>query len=478
MKRAVAYVRFSSAGQREESIQAQKRAINAYCIQNNIKLIKTYEDHAKSATTDNRPQFLKLIKESRYKEYDYVIVHKLDRFARNRYDSASYKLKLKKNGKQLLSVLENIDGSPESIIMESVLEGMAEYYSANLSREVKKGIDENMRSYKFIGGNVPYGYDIVDGQYTINEQEAKGVQKIFEMYLLHYTYADIMKYLNTNGYRTKAGNKFTNNSVIYSILKRRLYKGDYVKNLGKEREFIAENVIDPIIDAKTFEEVQEIMKVKQIRSSKKSDYDYLLSGIIYHKCEDGTIHKMIGSSGRGKGGRKYYYYKCKHCNTWERADKLEKQICEFLTDVIFYKNNIEQFIQATYQSINDFTEDNNEKEVLENKIKEITKEIDQYSKAIAKGLISDQIIEKVNSLEQQKQELKFNLSKITEKEHITLDEVREYFYINKNNLFKDRKHQKKVIQTLIKKIVASNTQVNVELSTLKACSLTTFSGRG
>ena len=115
---------------------------------------------------------------------------------------------------------------------------------------------------------------------------------------------------------------------------------------------------------------------------------------------------------------------------------------------------------------------------MENKIKEITKEIDQYSKAIAKGLISDQIIEKVNSLEQQKQELKFNLSKITEKEHITLDEVREYFYINKNNLFKDRKHQKKVIQTLIKKIVASNTQVNVELSTLKACSLTTFSGRG
>ena len=203
MKTAVAYVRFSSAGQREESIQAQKRAIDVYCIQNNIKLIKTYEDHAKSATTDNRPQFLKPIKESRYKEYDYVIVHKLDRFARNRYDSASYKLKLKKNGKQLLSVLENIDGSPESIIMESVLEGMAEYYSANLSREVKKGIDENMRSYKFIGGNVPYGYDIVDGQYKINEQEAKGVQKIFEMYLLHYTYADIMKYLNTNGYRTK-----------------------------------------------------------------------------------------------------------------------------------------------------------------------------------------------------------------------------------------------------------------------------------
>lgn len=118
------------------------------------------------------------------------------------------------------------------------------------------------------------------------------------------------------------------------------------------------------------------MKVKQIRSSKKSDYDYLLSGIIYHKCEDGTIHKMIKSSWHGKGGRKYYYYKCKHCNAWERTDKLDKQIREFLTDVIFYKNNIEQFIQATYQSINDFTEDNNEKEVLENKIKEITKEID------------------------------------------------------------------------------------------------------
>lgn len=133
--RAVLYARFSSDNQREESIEAQLRAMHEYCSRNSIVVIHEFCDRAKSATTDDRPEFLKMIAASREGDFDFAIVHKLDRFSRNRYDSAYYKRELKKNGVQLLSVLEQMDDSPESIILESVLEGMSEYYSKNLARE-------------------------------------------------------------------------------------------------------------------------------------------------------------------------------------------------------------------------------------------------------------------------------------------------------------------------------------------------------
>src|SRR5699024_7570062 len=169
MKKAVAYARFSSDNQREESISAQIRAINEYAKNNNILMINTYIDEARSATTDDRPQFQRMIKDSANKSFDYVIVHKLDRFSRDRYDSAIYKRTLKNNGIRVLSVLENLDSSPESIILESVLEGMSEYYSKNLAREVKKGMKENALKCKFNGGTPPLGYDInKDKEYVIN----------------------------------------------------------------------------------------------------------------------------------------------------------------------------------------------------------------------------------------------------------------------------------------------------------------------
>lgn len=143
MINAVAYARFSTDMQREESIEAQVRAIEDYCSKNGYNLIKVFADRGISGTKDNRPEFQKMIDEckqaSNIRNFDVVIVHKLDRFARNRFDSAIYKKVLKENNIKLYSVLENLNDSPESIILESVLDGMSEYYSLNLAREVQKG---------------------------------------------------------------------------------------------------------------------------------------------------------------------------------------------------------------------------------------------------------------------------------------------------------------------------------------------------
>lgn len=153
--RAVAYPRYSSDNQREESITAQMRAIEEYCRQKGYVLVNSYPDEEKSATTDKRPNFQRMIKDSAKHLFDVVIVHKLDRFARNRYDSAHYKRILKRNGVRVESVLEHLDNSPESIVLESVLEGMAEYYSLNLAREVRKGMRENAEEGKHTGGYHP-----------------------------------------------------------------------------------------------------------------------------------------------------------------------------------------------------------------------------------------------------------------------------------------------------------------------------------
>ena len=223
--RVVLYARFSSDNQRTESIDAQLRAMKLYCKQHNYVIVDTYVDEAKSATSDKRPDFQRMISDSYNKTFDIVLVHKLDRFARNRYDSAVYKRELKKNGVIVCSVLENLDNSPESVMMEAVLEGMSEYYSQNLAREVMKGMKETALQCKHTGGKPPLGYDVDvnSKQLIINEEEADTVRLIFDMYSQGYGYSAILERLYKENRKTKKGQIFVKNS-LYSILTNPKYR--------------------------------------------------------------------------------------------------------------------------------------------------------------------------------------------------------------------------------------------------------------
>ena len=225
MIQAVAYCRYSSDNQREESIDAQVRAIKEYCLRNSYSLMRVYKDEAKTGTTDNRKGFLDMIENSGNHTFDICIVHKLDRFSRSKYDSAIYKKRLKDNDVRVVSVLENLDDSPESIILESVLEGMAEYYSKNLAREVMKGMKETALQCKHNGGMAPTGYDVApDKTYVINNIEAEIVKKIFSMYIAGNGYGIIAQDLNDSGQRTKLGRLFSKGS-IRDILLNEKYSG-------------------------------------------------------------------------------------------------------------------------------------------------------------------------------------------------------------------------------------------------------------
>ena len=131
---AVIYARYSSHAQREESIEGQLRVCYDYAKRNGIHVVKEYIDRALSATSDQRPAFQQMITESASGTFDAVLVYALDRFSRDRYDAAVYRKKLRNNDVRIVSVTQPIDDSPEGVLIESLLEGLAEYYSKNLAR--------------------------------------------------------------------------------------------------------------------------------------------------------------------------------------------------------------------------------------------------------------------------------------------------------------------------------------------------------
>jgi len=309
--RVALYARFSSDNQRSESIDAQIRAMTSYCQQHNFVIVNTYVDEAKSATTDKRPSFQKMISDSHDKTFDILLVHKLDRFARNRYDSAVYKRELKKNGVTVYSVLENLDDSPESIMMEAVLEGMSEYYSQNLAREVMKGMRETAMQCKHTGGCPPLGYDVddVSKHLIINEAEAEIVKLIFDMYSKGYGYSAILETLHLKGCKTKKGNDFAKNS-LYSILTNPKYQGVYIYNrssaksvagtrnthLYKDDEelIIVEGGCPQIVSKEVYANVQKRITENKHKGARLNTKEcYLLSGKVYCK-ECGRA--MVGTS--------------------------------------------------------------------------------------------------------------------------------------------------------------------------------------
>ena len=289
--RAALYARFSSDNQRSESIDAQIRAMKAYCAQRHIAIVETYVDEAKSATTDRRPSFQQMIADSSSRTFNILLVQKLDRFARNRYESAVYKRELRKNGVTVYSELENLDISPKSVMMESVLEGMkgmSEYYSQNLAREVMKGMRETALQCKHTGGKPPLGYDVdpVSRRLVINPQEAEAVRLIFDMYSEGCGYSEVLVALHEAGYKTKNGKEFMKNS-LYSILTNPKYSGLYVFNrssaksitgtrnthLLKDSEDIIsiEGGVPQIVDERTFAQVQR--RIDMVYQAIIQEYD-------------------------------------------------------------------------------------------------------------------------------------------------------------------------------------------------------------
>lgn len=370
---AVSYTRFSSDNQRDESIDAQQRAIRDFAKTNKIIITHEYVDRAKSATSDDREQFQQMIRDAGAHEFQFVIVHKLDRFSRNRADSFGYRVELKKQGVMLISVIEQFDSdTPEGAFMEGIIELMAEFYSKNLSREVMKGLKENALSAKFNGGKPPYGYDVnpETQKYIINEEEAAAVKLIFSMVAGHYSYGEILTKLHKDGYRTKLSNPFKRNS-IYEILRNPRYTGKYIymrvapkdnlTQLRNNHSFNPDPIIVPdgipvIIDQETFDQVQHILDTRK-HKHKLHRSSYLLSGkITCGNCGSAYVGERL----RRKSGSYYYSYRCanrknkvgKQCDTGNvHCDYLDSAAIVMISNMVFNEQLIPMLLAKYNEAV-------------------------------------------------------------------------------------------------------------------------------
>ena len=223
----VIYARFSSHSQTEQSIEGQLKACYEYAERNSYTVIGEYIDRALTGTNDNRPEFLRMIEDSGKKTFQGILVYQLDRFARNRYDSAVYKKKLKKNGVRVLSARENISQDASGILIESVLEGMAEYYSAELSQKIRRGLDINASKCLCTGGGVALGFKVdKDRHFQVDEDTAPVVREIFEMYANGKTVTEIITMMNARNIVTSRGSAFNKNS-LRKMLQNKRYIGTY-----------------------------------------------------------------------------------------------------------------------------------------------------------------------------------------------------------------------------------------------------------
>lgn len=452
---AVIYARFSSHNQRDESIDGQIRECTAFAEKNDFNIINTYVDRAISAKTDARPAFKQMILDSSKGAFEAVIVYQLDRFARNRYDSATYKAKLKRNGVRLISAKENITGDPAGIILESVLEGMAEYYSVELAQKVKRGMMENALAGRWASGIVPLGYYTDDEKILhIDEKQAPIVKEIFERYAKGEKIAAICRWLNGIHFTTRLGGKF-HRSSFHAMLKNKIYVGDFVWG-----EVCLPNRVPALISRELFDVCQK-RTAKQKHANENgvvimSD-TYLLTGKLHCAECNGP---MVGISATNRHGVIYHYYACQNVRShrtkckigYVPQDLLENAIVENAAAIMMDEQNLDLIAEQAVAF--NSSAHNTQMQILLDQEKELQAKINNCAKAIEKGLISQTIIDSLNSYEAELDELRADIAKekllqspiLITKQHVI------YFLSRFKDMPADEA-KKYILDTLLNKIV-------------------------
>jgi site-specific DNA recombinase len=485
MIKAVAYCRYSSDRQREESIEAQLRAINEYAKSNNISIVKEYIDRALSGTFDERQAFKAMIRDSEKDLFELVLTHKVDRFARNRYDSAIYKRKLRENNVKVIYVAQPISDGPEGAMMEAMLEGMAEYYSRNLAQETMKGLKENAYDCRHCGGKPPLGYDVdpVTKKYIINKHEAYIIQYIFELYQQGIGYIKLINALNKKGYRTKYGNVFGKNS-IYEILRNEKYTGTYVFNraakkvkgkFNKRSLKTTDEIIKvpegmpQIISYEVWKEIQDKMDSHK-HNGRRSKETYLLSGLLI--C--GICGSAMTTDTRYMKDRDkvYCYYRCfknngkNECSmqAWSRDD-LEEMVILKLKEEMFSGENLQKMVQKIFSYYNEYASTMNEDIVqLKHELSGIKKRIGNLITAISEGDELKTLKEALKNFEQQKDvyENKITELEISKKTMIPSEKMIRDYLKKRSSLFDlGREDLKDLVNENIKSIHVYTDRIDV-----------------
>jgi len=381
-----------------------------------------------------------------------VIMYTLDRFARNRYDSAIYKAKLKRNGVKIFYAKQPMPDTPEGIILESVLEGYAEYYSENLARSIKRGMKENALHGIAMGSPV-LGYKIGnDRQYEVDPVGAKAVRTIFTMYAEGKSKTQIVNWLNEHGFKTSRGNAFNKNSLS-RILRNDKYIGVY-----RYDDVVLEDAVPPIIDKTLFDKVQATFRHNYTaRAKAKAIEDYLLTTKVFcGHCGE----PMVGESGTSKTGKVHHYYKCvnrkrKH-NCEKKVEKkewLERTVVEFTVQQVLTDENIEKISTRAMELIEKELQDTSILIGLQERLKETNKRIKNLMSAIEQGIITPTTKERLEELEEERRDLEGQIAREEMKKPLlTKERIMYWLESFKRGDIEDVEYQRRIIDTLVNSV--------------------------
>lgn len=466
MKTGIAYYRYSSALQDETSIEAQQDAVHRYATKQGVRIIAEFFDRETSGKTDDRPDFIRSIEmiKSGAMKPDFYFVHKVDRFARNRYDSVMYKHELKKRGIKYVAVDQPFDNTtPEGVLMEGMLETLAEYYSLNLANEVMKGLNNNARKARFNGGFPPLGFKIVDGRYEHDEPAASSMRRVFEMTAQGASHTQCLALLanyRTRIYKTKkgeikGGRPYTK-SALLEMLRNPKYAGIYVYNRAPRRVdgsrnyhqskdpkeiIVIEDAIPPIVSKEVFNQVQEILDQRRTRYAhpRENRANYVLTGkVVCGDCES----PMTGYSKRNKEGKLYRYYYCnngrrtgkkhsgKKCSNghWNKSETEKRVAAEIRDELLTYAQD-ENKIDKCYTELKALDSDRKDlRAPLERDIRNAEERISRLLDLAERGNANlDSIYNRIEENEATLKLLKQELSQIKTDLKYDRESVRQYF---------------------------------------------------
>ncbi len=469
--KGVIYARYSLDNQREESVDGQIRECRAFVERNGIDIMECYIDRAMSAKTDNRPEFQRMIKESGSKTFDVVLVWKLDRFARDRYDSAYYKRTLRKNGVKLMSITEAISDGAEGILLEALLEGMAEYYSVELAEKTLRGMTENALACK-VNGTVPLGYVTTeDKHYKIDPIYAPIIIEIYEMYLDGMTMEQIANNLKSRGIHNRKGREISEN-VISGILKNRRYIGEY-----RFRDIVTPGGIPAIVPQELFDLVQRKMEANRKATARhKAEEEYLLSTKLFcGKCQ----RMMAGESGKRQDVSVYRYYKCSGVKRKFGCDKKTVRK-EWIEDLVV--EQIKRFVHddETVNTLADLVmelqgRENTVLPYLQQQLDEINTGIDNLVNAIQMGIFNEATKKRMNELVARKADIEIQIAKEEiAKPKLTRDQVCCYLYHFRTFDTNNFEHRRRFIDAFINRIFLYDDKIVITFNVKKETRTVTF----
>lgn len=457
---AVIYARYSSHSQTEQSIEGQLRDCTDFAQNNGYTIVGTYIDRAMTGRNDQRADFRRMLKDAERGHWSAVIVWKLDRFGRNREEIAMNKVKLRKCGVKLVYAKENVPDTPEGIILESVLEGLAEYYSANLSQNIRRGMRESALKCQCTGAGLSLGYDVAaDKKYVINEAEASIVREIFALYDGGMTSSDIIRRLNERGCRTKTGRPYDHNAVA-RILRNERYIGVY-----RWHEILVPDGMPRIIDNELWESVQQKVNNNKKAARPRVDVDFLLTGKIYCGSCGGN---MIGDSGTSKTGAKHYYYSCSarknkknDCRKKSvKKEYIERCVVKYTVDCVLTDGFIKRISERLEDMQKKECADDSMITYYKSQLATVQTSLSNILKAIEAGIFNDTTQARIIELEAARDEAIENIAREEHARPVIPKEVIAYSLSKyRNGDIADEGYCHWIIDTLISRVVVYDDRV-------------------